>query len=908
MEACLLCSGVDRPEQDCQKIYRHRYCSLFPKRVVARFRSGFFAHVSLALAAFCKSRGKTARDLGLVLIRVRGEWMTEPYIKSSLPLHEVMELQRLMTEEIQQVALFFMNPDGVITVWNRGAEEMKGYTAKEAIGQHLSLLYTEEDRARGWPAHNLEEATKHGFFREESWRRRKDGSLFWANISLTALRNEAGVLVGYSKITLDLTAHRELEKCVEEKKEVDRILKAARAGTWKLDLASDRVEVSPHFTSVLGSPDSTRVFTVAQWIELIHPEDQEHIKNYLSSSQQVQENPRPAFGSQIRLRMDDGSYRWFYASGDWSRADDNGPWFLTGVNVDSHDLISAEEDRRRLLDRLHEHNKLASVTLSAIADGVITTGIDELVTNMNPAAERLTGWKADNAKGRPVGEVLRVLEGTSLNEARNLAKQCLAEGKIVFGSANDILINGEGHQYSIESSAAPIQLGNGRPMGAVIILHDVTESRKLLHELNYQATHDALTGLVNRTEFELRLRRSLDRAKPLAGTESVLLYMDLDQFKIVNDTCGHVEGDELLRQLAQVYRTQTRERDTLARVGGDEFALIVENCSLEEAVTVATKILETTRRFRFPCKNQVFQIGVSIGLIPVSRDSATVEQLLREADHACYLAKESGRNQIYVQQTGDVDIAQRRSDMQWVRRIEDAFRRNRFALYYQPIVPIRTIGSGLHYEILLRLIDEPNQPIGPDSFLPAAERYDVMPAVDKWVLHKSLEWLENNPEHVRLLERCTINLSRRTLVDESFQKYANALFDRTTVPAHKICFEITENGAIANMGKTISFIAKLAQRGCKFSLDDFGTGMTSFTYLKDLPVDFIKIDGSFIQRMESSPVDYEMVRFTNDISHMMGRKTVAEHVTSEAILQNLHDIKVDYAQGYWLGEPRPLGE
>ncbi|MDB5824270.1 MAG: hypothetical protein JWR21_2974, partial [Herminiimonas sp.] len=827
--------------------------------------------------------------------------MAEPYIKSSLPLHEVMELQRLMTEEIREVALFFMNTEGIITVWNRGAEEMKGYTAAEAIGQHLAMLYTEEDRAIGWPAHNISEATRLGFFREERWRRRKDGSLFWANISLTALRNHSGTLVGYSKITLDLTHHRELEKCVKEKREAERVLQAARAGTWKMDVVADRVEVSVHFRTLLGSPDATRIFTIDQWIELIHADDQEKLKDYLTTSQQLEYVSRPPFGLQIRLGTHDGNYRWFYVSGDWSRDDDTGPWFLTGVIVDIHELISAEEDRRRLENQLHEHNELASVTLSSIADGVITTGTDGCVTDINPAAERLTGCKADVARSRPLGEVLRVLDGASLNEGKNLAKLCLAERKIVYGGANDVLINGEGHQYSIESSAAPIQLQNGRLMGAVIVLHDVTESRKLLHELNYQATHDALTGLVNRTEFEVRLRRSLDRAKPLAGTESVLLYMDLDQFKIVNDTCGHIEGDELLRQLAQVYRAQTRERDTLARVGGDEFALIVENCNLDEAVTVATKILETTSRFRFPCGKQVFQIGVSIGLIPISRDSITVEQLLREADHACYLAKESGRNQIYVQQTGDVDIAQRRSDMQWVRRIDEAFRNDQFSLYYQPIVPVRAAGSGMHYEILLRLIDEPNEPIGPDSFLPAAERYDVMPAVDKWVLQKSLEWLEKNPEHVARLERCTINLSRRTLVDESFQKYANALFDKTTVPAHKICFEITENGAIANMGKTIAFIEKLAQRGCKFSLDDFGTGMTSFTYLKDLPVDFIKIDGSFIQRMDSSAVDYEMVRFTNDISHMMGRKTVAEHVTSEAILKNLHDIKVDYAQGYWLG-------
>ena len=427
-----------------------------------------------------------------------------------------------------------------------------------------------------------------------------------------------------------------------------------------------------------------------------------------------------------------------------------------------------------------------------------------------------------------------------------------------------------------------------------------------MHKLGYQASHDVLTGLVNRREFELRLKRTLDRAKQSLNTHAALLYMDLDQFKIVNDTCGHSAGDDLLRQLAQVYREHVRDRDTLARIGGDEFALIVEHCSIDEARIVAGKVLDTTRHFRYTCKGHMFQLGVSIGLIPIDSNASTVEKALRQADHACYLAKESGRNRVYVQHNGDMDMAQRRSDMHWVRRLSDAFENDKLQLYYQPIVPIGKDSDGLHYEILLRLVNENSDLITPTTFLPAAERYDVMPTVDRWVLRKSLQWLEQNEQHVSELDMCTINLSRRTLADESFQKYAKELFDSTTVPAEKICFEITENGAIANMKKTISFIDALAGRGCKFSLDDFGTGMTSFSYLKQLPVDFIKIDGSFIQMMNSSEVDYEMVRFTNDISHMMGRKTIAEYVTTASILQKLGDIGVDFAQGYWLGRPQPL--
>jgi diguanylate cyclase (GGDEF)-like protein len=426
-----------------------------------------------------------------------------------------------------------------------------------------------------------------------------------------------------------------------------------------------------------------------------------------------------------------------------------------------------------------------------------------------------------------------------------------------------------------------------------------------VRRLSFEASHDALTGLVNRREFEARLQRTLERSKQ-SESGAALLYLDLDQFKIVNDTCGHSAGDELLNMLAQLYWDHVRERDTLARIGGDEFALILEHCTVDEALSVANKILEATRNFRYTCKGRMFQLGVSIGLIPIDKTSGNMEQALRQADHACYVAKETGRNRVYVHQTGATELAVRHSDMHWVTRLNDAFQNDQLQLYYQPIVPIENAEEGMHYEILLRLKDGNGEPIRPGKFLPAAERYDVMPSVDRWVLKKSLSWLEENPEHLADLKMCTINLSRRTLADQTFQKYASDLLDTTAVPADKLCFEITENGAIANMHKTISFIGALSERGCHFSLDDFGTGMTSFSYLKQLPVDFIKIDGSFIQKMLSSEIDYEMVRFTNDISHMMGRQTIAEYVTDQSILKNLKNLGVDFAQGYLIGKPRPL--
>ena len=345
----------------------------------------------------------------------------------------------------------------------------------------------------------------------------------------------------------------------------------------------------------------------------------------------------------------------------------------------------------------------------------------------------------------------------------------------------------------------------------------------------------------------------------------------------------------------------------MARIGGDEFALIVEHCDVDEALAVAQKLLDATRNFRYACKGQLFQLGVSIGLIPIDRSTASVEEAMRRADHGCYIAKERGRNRVYAHDHGDVDFAQRRSDMHWVTRLTHAFQNEQLQLYQQPIMALDDDGKGMkHYEILLRLRNGRAGPVGPGIFLPAAERYDMILKIDGWVLERTWPWLAARPEHTDRFDKCSINLSRRSLGDPSFRKFAADLIDAWPVPAEKLCFKITEHGAIADMQKTIRFIEALSARGCRFSLDDFGTGMTSFSYLKLLPVDFIKIDGSFIQMMSSSEVDYKMARFTNDISHMMGRKTIAEYVSDATILASLRNIGVDFAQGYYIGKPRPL--
>ena len=963
--------------------------------------------------------------------------MTKRKLASVLPQHEAAELYRLMAIGIKEVAVFLMDPNGVITVWNKAAETMKGYTAEEAIGSNLAVFYTDEDREAGRPEHNLKDAAETGFFSEEQWRKRKNGSLFWAHIMLTALRDDNAVLLGFSKVTMDLTSHKLLEACTAEKEEIDLILRAAESGTWKWDVGRDQIKISAHLMQLLGHNAGDAVLSFDAWLNFVHADQRDNFRDRLAA---VRSGADPApFQTELRFRSVDKGDQWFFMRGSWHQLHEGEPPEFIGVCVNIDSLKHAQQEKDLLLRQLTDertrfanileqlpsgvmlaeagsgklsyqnraahqllgrgvehvdtyrdygHYKFADangtrilaeelplartvrnseptstpdllyerddgarlhfavttaairdsdgvarvavavlhdvtslkeaelsaetereraiVTLAAITDGVITADRRGRISSLNPAAERMLGVASDDVRNLTFRDVLQFEESGGTSAIADAVARCLKERRVVSNLPHLSMLSREGQHFAIETAVAPVILASGELIGAVLILHDVTEAKRLLRRLGFEASHDTLTGLVNRREFEVRLKRALERARHPGGAPSALLYMDLDQFKIVNDTCGHSAGDELLKLLANNYAEHVRERDTLARIGGDEFALIVEHCDVEEALAVAQKILEATRNFRYACKDRLFQLGVSIGLTPIDASTASVEEAMRRADHACYIAKERGRNRVYVHYHGDLDFAQRRSDMHWVTRLSHAFQNDQLQLYCQPIMALGD-GNGMqHYEILLRLRNGRAGPVLPGSFMPAAERYDVILKIDRWVLRRTLEWLSAHKEHTDNLDMCSINLSRRSLGDQSFHKYAADLMDASDVPASKLCFEITEHGAIADMQKTIAFIETLSRRGCRFSLDDFGTGMTSFSYLKQLPVDFIKIDGSFIQMMSSSQVDYEMVRFTNDISHMMGRKTIAEYVSDTSILASLREIGVDFAQGFCIGKPRPL--
>jgi len=436
------------------------------------------------------------------------------------------------------------------------------------------------------------------------------------------------------------------------------------------------------------------------------------------------------------------------------------------------------------------------------------------------------------------------------------------------------------------------------------VCRDITDRRRLADQLSYQASHDALTDLINRREFEHRLGRLLIQAEKHPG-DHVLCYLDLDQFKIINDSCGHVAGDELLRQIASLLTGQIRSRDTLARLGGDEFAVLMEHCPLGRAGVLADHMRVAIEGFRFQWHERRFSLGVSIGLVPLQGGSS-IQDALSLADSACYAAKEKGRNRIHIYHPDDDPVATSRTgDSHWASSITSALENDRFVLYAQPIHACCTEGSGKRYEILLRL-QEGDDIIRPGTFMPAAERYNLSPQVDRWVLDHVIQWFEDHPELLRQIELCSMNLSALSLCDEPFREHVLSRLETSGLPRHKLCFEVTETAAIANLCQATDFIHSLREVGCRFALDDFGSGLSSFAYLRNLPVDMVKIDGAFVRNIANNNTDRMMVKSICDIVSMMDKQTTAEYVETAESLEVLQDIGVDYVQGFHLGTPEPL--
>ncbi|NWA46042.1 EAL domain-containing protein [Pseudomonas reactans] len=569
----------------------------------------------------------------------------------------------------------------------------------------------------------------------------------------------------------------------------------------------------------------------------------------------------------------------------------------------THKLLT---QRHAFADALQQEKERAQITLESIGDGVITTDVDGAITYMNPAAEALTHWNSAQAHGLPLAALFNLLDDNAQPDGFTLIEH-IVKGQLSGGSEHSKTIQRlDGSTVSVTLVGAPIRSA-GKVTGAVLVLHDMTQERQYIANLSWQATHDALTGLANRREFEFRLEQVMHPTAQHLGERHALMFLDLDQFKLVNDTCGHAAGDELLRHICALLQSDLREGDTLARLGGDEFGILLENCPAAVAEKIAESLRHTVQSLHFVWKGRPFMTTVSIGLVHLGHTPTTLETSLRAADMACYMAKEKGRNRVQVYHADDSELSLRFGEMAWVQRLHMALEENRFCLYAQEISPLgQTDGGDGHIEILLRLHDEAGRIILPDSFIPAAERYGLMTSLDRWVVENVFKIINRCMQERpgRPMAMCAINLSGITIGDDDFLGFLREKFHTYNIPPSMICFEITETSAIANLGSAIRFINELKALGCHFSLDDFCAGMSSFAYLKHLPVDFLKIDGSFVKDMLDDPINRAMVEVINHIGHVMGKRTIAEFVETPQIEQALLEIGVDYAQGYLIERPQ----
>ena len=543
------------------------------------------------------------------------------------------------------------------------------------------------------------------------------------------------------------------------------------------------------------------------------------------------------------------------------------------------------------------------MTLQSIVDGVITTTVEGHIQTINPMAEQLTGWTEDEAIGKPLTQILHALDDTTnkqiVNPTENIEQKTVLDEPV-----SAILIQQHSKiETPVKYIAAPMRDHNDKIAGAVVIIHDESAQRSLNRQLTFQATHDALTGLINRYEFERRLK-SVVAAQASEKSLNTLCYIDLDQFKLINDTCGHSAGDELLKNITVLLQEKLQDVGILARLGGDEFGLILKNCDIVHAQEISNQLLASIQEFQFTDKGNTFTISASIGLAAISQAAKNCDEILSNADSACHLAKENGRNRIQVFTEEDDKLLNQQRAMHWVSRINHALEENRFQLYFQEIVPLSGHETTfiLHGEILLRMIDKKGDIVSPNNFLPAAEKYNMISLIDEWVVTHTIEWLATRKDKVLI----SINLSGMSLSNRDFLSFVISTIKEHKINPELLCFEITETAAINHLNVAINFMNTLKKLGCTFALDDFGSGLSSFSYLTSLPVDYLKIDGAFVMDIDKDPLHYAMVKSINEVGQTMGIKTIAEFAASEGIIKSLREIGVDNAQGYAIARPVPL--
>lgn len=822
-------------------------------------------------------------------------FMTEQNRKGRLELRSSERRFRQALEH-SAIGMALVGIDGHWQLINRALTDLLGYTADELRDLPFQLMTHPDDLAAD--LHLVERllAGEIDSYRLEKRFRHKDGHYLWTLLAVSLVRDDdTGRPDHFISQVEDIDARKLAQDQLEQlTRRTQLAVEAGGVGIWEWDFTQASITWDARMHALHGTTPELGAPTLAQWIAMVHPED---VSRVSTEMRQAIRGVR-RFDTEYRVVRPAGEIRHIRAMATISRHEDDTTRALVGTNWDI-------TEHRNLNRALFEEKERLHITLRSIGDAVICTDRVMRVTFMNPIAEQLTGWSMDAAMGQPLEQVFRIVDEDTDLTIPSPVEQCLETLRPAYLQEGAVLQSLTGERHDVQDSAAPVLANDGSVLGAVLVFQDITSSRALQRELAHSATHDALTGLPNRAWFEKRLREACEHAR-LHGHRAALCFIDLDRFKIVNDTAGHGAGDVLLRELGYVIRHQVRPDDLLARLGGDEFALLLKDCSIEHAEQVCMKVIDSVRERRFPWNGRVYDIGASIGIAAIDSDVPPVSELMSRADVACYAAKAAGRNRVSVYRRDESDARRHHRELEVAAGIHSALEANRFRLYAQEIRSLRPAeDDSRHVEILVRMVDEQGTLIMPGAFIPAAERYDLMGHVDRWVIRNVLQQYGDRLAGVPGLS-VSINLSANSLGEPFLLPFLHAALEDSALPADRIRLEITETALINNMTAASRVVNDMRSAGCTVALDDFGSGLSSFAYLKQFPVDYLKIDGSFIRNLARNAVDREIVSSINDIGHRLGVRTVAEWVEDETTLHTLRAIGVDYAQGYAIGKPMPL--
>ncbi len=802
-----------------------------------------------------------------------------------------------------QSALFEANPDAVysldrngrFTSCNDAVLRLSGYRREEIIGRSFLMLIPREDQAllqqyflrclAGEPVYLQARLLARG------------GEERYGSISAFPYTVD-GQIQGVVGITRDITAQVASERRLKESEERLRLALAnSGQGVWEWDIASRRIYHSPESCALYGFPPRGCWETADHWSDRIHPDDRAKV---MEETRRLFREQADDYGGESRIRCADGQYRWIRFHGKIvARREDGSPLRAIGVTSDIHEQKLAAQERRRQAERM-------ALAVQAGGVGIFEADLDSGIVTCDARMYELLGLMPDGAP-MTLERMYEVLYPGDRRQMRGLLP-ALLDGRISAVDEERRVVWPDGSIHHLRMLGKVFRFSPDGPRLLIGTCWDVTEARALQQQLSYQATHDALTGLYNRFEFERRLQ-AVQRGQTGGGRSHVLCFIDLDRFKIVNDTAGHAVGDALLYELGQALAREVRSTDVLARLGGDEFALLLLDCTVEQAEQIAHKLIDRIENLNFRWRGRSYDISASIGIARLSSDSsANVADVMAQADVACYAAKTGGRGRVSVYLSEHSDAQQHHRELIVASTIRDAVDTSRFRLFAQEIVACDPEGDcRRHVELLLRMADDKGGVIAPTAFIPAAERFGLMAQVDRWVLREALQQKASRLAAVPGLT-VSINLSAQSLNDPTFLPFIEALLMNSPLEPARVRFEITETAAVTHLTAAGQVIERLRALGCGIALDDFGSGLSSFGYLKHFKVDYVKIDGGFVRELPNSASDRAIVRSIQALAREFGARTVAEYVEDETVFASVRELGVDYAQGYVFGRPRPLDE